>query len=217
MQYSKKYCAISKEIRCNIQRNTVAYLRSVVTCSVGGDRNVTRERDAAPRPITAGLLVWHNFYIIFHFVFHLYFFFISFFQSNVFLSQAAYYVVWHNFYFIFHLFSFVFLEISQVYFHYSRPISVRQLLHHICIPHIICQVVGSLMILVTFEFCLMSSPAFLSVTPKAFWNVHTLRSEGSLYHSLTSYKCQAQHDQRSKIFIPSTSCAWHEACSKLKA
>ena len=70
---SKKYCAISKELRCNIQRNTVEYLRSVVTCSVGGDRNVTRERDAAHRPITAGLLVWHNFYMIFHIVLHLYF------------------------------------------------------------------------------------------------------------------------------------------------
>ena len=68
VKYEKKYCAIFEEILCNIQRNTVEYLRSVVTCSVGGDRNVTRERDAAHRPITAGLLVWHNFYLIFYIV-----------------------------------------------------------------------------------------------------------------------------------------------------
>ena len=98
LQYSRKYCGISKEIRCNIKRNTVEYLRSVVTCSVGGDRNVTRERDAAHRPITAGLLVWHNFYFIFHIVFHLYFN-----NSAKCISITAGLLVWHNFYIIFHI------------------------------------------------------------------------------------------------------------------
>ena len=54
--------ALRETLQC-----TVECLRSVVTStSVGetlGDRNVTRERDAAHRPITARLLVGHKVYI----------------------------------------------------------------------------------------------------------------------------------------------------------
>ena len=68
VRYLNKYCAIFIKLLWNtemntvqylkeMQRNTLEYIRSVVTCSVGWDRNVTRERDAAHRPITAGLLV----------------------------------------------------------------------------------------------------------------------------------------------------------------
>ena len=72
VRYLNKYGAIFNKLLWNtemntvqylkeMQRNTLEYIRSVVTCSVGWDRNVTRERDAAHRPITASLLVWHSF------------------------------------------------------------------------------------------------------------------------------------------------------------